>query len=211
MAGHLQGALNERADELIRAGRALHRRGWLAAGSGSLSARLDMELFAITVSGADTGVLTEDDFLVVNAQGHAVQRVRTPSPEIPVHTMIYGLLPWVGAVLHIHSANATLASLTGDEQVSFQGYELLKTFRGVRSHLDVVNLPVLANEQNTPALASNAAARIQDTSGSVPGCLIRGNGLYAWGASVGDTMRHLEALELLLDCHLRLASPDGHL
>jgi len=35
-----------------------------------------------------------------------------------------------------------------------------------------------------------------------PGYLIRGHGLYAWGADMGAAVRHLEAFEFLLQCAL---------
>jgi len=34
--------------------------------------------------------------------------------------------------------------------------------------------------------------------------IIAGHGLYTWGSSVQETLRHLEALDFLFDCELRL-------
>ncbi|MDX5299004.1 MAG: class II aldolase/adducin family protein, partial [Gammaproteobacteria bacterium] len=35
-----------------------------------------------------------------------------------------------------------------------------------------------------------------------PGYLIRGHGLYTWGATMDDCLRHVEALEFLFECEL---------
>ena len=37
---------------------------------------------------------------------------------------------------------------------------------------------------------------------AVPGFLLAGHGLYAWGATAADARRHVEALEFLLACRL---------
>ena len=34
----------------------------------------------------------------------------------------------------------------------------------------------------------------------VPGFLIRGHGLYAWGRDIAEARRHVEGLEFLLSC-----------
>ena len=39
----------------------------------------------------------------------------------------------------------------------------------------------------------------------LPGFLIAGHGLYAWGATLADAWRHLEALEFLLELTGRLS------
>jgi methylthioribulose-1-phosphate dehydratase len=36
------------------------------------------------------------------------------------------------------------------------------------------------------------------------GYIIAGHGLYAWGKSIPDALRHLEALDYLFECELRL-------
>jgi ribulose-5-phosphate 4-epimerase/fuculose-1-phosphate aldolase len=45
-----------------------------------------------------------------------------------------------------------------------------------------------------PATSGNLSARL--------GYLIAGHGLYAWGASVDDALRHVEAFECLFECEV---------
>jgi methylthioribulose-1-phosphate dehydratase len=36
------------------------------------------------------------------------------------------------------------------------------------------------------------------------GYIIAGHGVYAWGESVAEALRHIEALDYLFECELRL-------
>jgi methylthioribulose-1-phosphate dehydratase len=49
---------------------------------------------------------------------------------------------------------------------------------------------------------SERVASFLDGHDLIPGYLIAGHGLYTWGASVAETMRHLEAFEFLFQCEL---------
>lgn len=205
---HLQGAFNERAAELIGAGRELYRHGWLPATSGNLSARLDERRFAITVSGAHKGRLTDADIMAVNDKGHALEPGVQPSAETLLHVALYLRYPEVGAVLHVHSPAATVLSMTTPEAVRLSGLELLKALPGVKSHDEVVEVPVFDNDQNIPRLA-RLVDRWLDGGQATCGYLIRGHGLYAWGPDVARTLVHLEALDFLFNCQLQLER-SGH-
>lgn len=204
MNHHHQGALHERGAELIAAGRVLYQRGWLPATSGNLSARLDAGRFAMTVSGCDKGAMSEEDIMAVNDRGHALESAQQPSAETLLHVAVYRRDAAVGAVLHVHSPNATVLSLaTRDDTVVLEDYELLKAFPGIHSHQDRVTVPVVDNDQNIPRLERAVAARL-DAGDRVFGYLIRGHGLYAWGVDVAHALRCLEAFDFLFACELRL-------
>jgi methylthioribulose-1-phosphate dehydratase len=104
-------------------------------------------------------------------------------------------------VLHTHSVNATVLSMRLDAVV-LEGYELQKAFPGITSHESQVIVPVFANAQDIPVLAAEVAAYL-DAHPQTVGYLIRGHGLYTWGETVADTLRHVEALEFLLECVYR--------
>lgn len=203
---HLQGAFFERAAELIGAGQRLYERGWLPATSGNLSARLDHSRFAITVSGASKGALTEQDIMAVNEKGHALEPGVRPSAETLLHVALYLADPAVGAVLHVHSSSATVLSLTtpGDH-VRLSGFELIKAFPGHVSHEEVLEVPIFDNHQHIPRLVEDVIGR-PGGNPAVPGYLIRGHGLYAWGPDVERTMHYLEAFDFLFNCQLQLGA-----
>lgn len=191
---------------LIEAGRELHARGWVPATSGNFSARLSESEIALTVSGWHKGKLDETGIMRADMQGCAVGSDKRPSAETLLHTQLYRRYPDVGAVLHVHSVNATLISRaihrSGARDLVLAGYELLKAFPGNTTHETSLRVPVFANDQDIPRLAARVDAWL-DVNDPIHGYLIAGHGLYAWGRDMAETLRHLEAFDFLFECELR--------
>lgn len=192
--------VREAVQEIIAIGRLLSQRGWVAATSGNLSRRIDEDRVAITVSGVDKGELTEDKVTTVRLSAPATRGV---SAETPLHLLLYRRDPAIGAVLHTHSLPATVVSRrhAGRDVLTFEGYELQKGIRGVRSHEDALRLPLFRNSQDMPRLADEVEGRLAGEGGSY-GFVLEGHGLYAWGADMAEARRHLESYEFLLSCEL---------
>lgn len=189
-----------RAD-LIAAGQFFHQRGWVPATSSNFSARLGENEILVTRSGQHKGRLDELGFLRADLQGISLEEGKRPSAETGLHALMYRRDSRIGCVLHTHSVNATVLSMCQDTVV-LEGYELQKAFAGVETHAGQVVIPVFANSQDIPVLTEMVDAWLETHPGAV-GYLIRGHGLYTWGASVADTLRHVEALEFLLECVYR--------
>lgn len=189
------------ADELIAAGQYLHSQGAVPATSGNLSARLDGERIAITRSGCHKGHLETADVMQVDLQGQSLDG-KTPSAETGLHTSLYARYPGLGAVLHSHSPAAVLASRVFEEAVVLQDAELLKALRGITTHAARVILPIFHNNQDIAELADEVDGYLaaNDEAGTnCYGYIIAGHGLYTWGESVAEALRHVEALEFLLN------------
>lgn len=191
------------AQSIVDAGQFLYRQGWSPATSSNYSTRIDPEHIAITVSGRHKGELGAGDVMVVDLQGRPVQSDCRPSAETRLHTVLYELFPEVGAVLHTHSVKATVLSrlVPAGQALELQGYELQKAFAGVTTHESVLSVPVFENTQDIDALAGATAAWFRDHPGQ-PGYLIRGHGLYTWGRTMAECLRHVEAFEFLFECEL---------
>ena len=196
--------LAERAREIVENTRELSALGWTPATSSNFSMRLDARLTAITVSGRDKGKLTEDDIMVVDGDGKAVGTDQRPSAETLLHTQLYRRFPEVNVVLHTHSHNQTVASRLFAPQghVRVEGFELQKAFAGNSTHEGTLDIPVLPNSQDIPALAAKVERLTY--AGPLWGYLIDGHGMYAWGRDMPEARRHLEAFEFLLACELDL-------
>jgi methylthioribulose-1-phosphate dehydratase len=190
------------AQQLIDAGRFIDSKGWVPATSGNFSARLDNDTIAITVSGKHKGRLTVDDIMLIDAQGHSLDG-KKPSAETLLHTLLYQRYPNVNAVLHPHSINATLAARLFVDEMVLEDYELLKALQGIDTHETRIAIPIFPNDQNIPRL-SEKVERYLDQHGDIHAYIIAGHGFYTWGESVVATMRHLEALEFLFECEIRL-------
>jgi methylthioribulose-1-phosphate dehydratase len=191
-----------KADELIAAGRFIDSKGWVPATSGNFSARLSDGNIAITVSGRHKGHLKPDDIMLIDSQGHSLDGQK-PSAETLLHTSLYQRYPHIQAVLHPHSINATLVARLFKDKIVLENYELLKALAGIDTHDTRITIPIFANDQNIPRLAAVVDDYL-NKQGDIHAYVIAGHGFYTWGASVTDTLRHLEALEFLFDCEIRL-------
>lgn len=189
---------------IIDAGRFLYGRGWSPATSSNYSARLTSAEALLTVSGRHKGQLTADDLLAVDMDGRSLEEGKKPSAETLLHTQLYRWQPEIGAVLHTHSVNATVLSrVCLSDSLVFADYELQKAFSGVATHESQVLVPIFDNDQDIERLA----ARVQPWLDEHPDCvgyLIRGHGLYTWGARMNDALRQIEAFEFLFDCELKM-------
>lgn len=193
----------QRAQELVNAGRELYAMGLVPATSGNFSARLDDGNLAITVSGRHKGKLTLDDIMRVNAQGESLDG-KKPSAETLLHTGIYARYPETGVILHPHSVSATLLSRISNDWLELQDYEILKAFPGVNTHACTVMVPIFDNDQDIARLAKRVDQCLNGMDSPAHGYLIRGHGFYTWGNNIDDALRHVEAFEFLFDCELRL-------
>lgn len=193
------------AREIAEAGRDLGARGWTPATSSNFSRRYDATHAAVTISGRDKGRLGVDDIMLVDLAGNAVGTTARPSAETLLHVQMYRRDPDIGAVLHTHSHNQTVASRLYAAQglIRFSGFELQKAITGFTTHESELDLPVFPNTQEMPELVARVDAWL-DTGKPLYGYLIDGHGIYTWGRTMAEAKRHLEAFEFLLAVELDL-------
>lgn len=190
------------ASELVRVGRTAAGRGWAPATSGNFSVRLDSDEVAITVSGAHKGELTAGCIMRVDLHGRPLEDKR-PSAETLLHVQLYRRDPAVQAVFHTHSVGSTVLSRLTADELALTELEVMKAFAGIDTHETTLRIPVFPNDQDMTRLAARVATSL-DSHDPVPGYLIAGHGLYTWGGSVDEAMRHLEAFEFLFQCELEM-------
>ncbi len=186
-------------EEIAAFGRLAAARGWVPATSGNFSCRVGAGHAAVTRSGIDKGTIAAADLVVLALDAPPTAGV---SAETPLHLARYRTDPAIGAIFHVHTVASTVLSRRDQPAgaVRTEGYEMHKSV-GLRSHDSSVEIPVFANDQDTFALAAAIEARL-GCGAAVPGFLLAGHGLYAWGESAAQARRHVEGLEFLLACHL---------
>lgn len=191
------------AEDIISAGALVAGRGWTPATAGNLSARIDATTMAITASGVDKGLLRSTDVLAFDFAANRVRGARPSSAETALHVERYQADAAIGAVVHVHARSATVVSMLRGigTEVRLEGYELVKALAGIRTHETGVTVPIFANTQDMDGLAREVRIRLNG-AGPCFGYLLAGHGLYAWGQSMADALRHTEALEFLLGCEL---------
>ena len=188
------------ARELIEVGKFAAERGWVPATSGNFSRRLDAKRVLVTRSGADKGALRTEDLAVVDLSAALPAGV---SAETPLHLARYRSDDRIGAIVHVHSVAATVLSRAALPLGSLElhGWEMQKALEGHLTHDETIRVPVFANAQDTERLASEIEAALAKGC-AVPGYLLAGHGLYAWGGTMALARRHAEGLEFLLRCAL---------
>jgi methylthioribulose-1-phosphate dehydratase len=188
------------AADLAAIGRFAAAHGWVPATSGNFSCRIDGAHAAVTRSGIDKGNIRPEDLVVVPLAGELPAGV---SAETPLHVARYRREAGIGAIVHVHTVAATVLSRADAARgfVELEGFEMHKSLHGVTTHESSLRLPVFANDQDTSRLADRIEGALP-VPAPVPGYLLAGHGLYAWGATMADAQRHLEGLEFLLQCSL---------
>ena len=141
--------------------------------------------------------------MICDFDGNAIDPRSRPSSETPLHACLYSLDTKIGAVLHTHSVASTVLSRSVDSSLTLVGFEMQKALVGVTSPEDSITIPVFENDQNRTALAIRVRQAWADGEFGVPGFLIRGHGLYAWGKELSEAQRHTEGFEFLFDCAWR--------
>jgi methylthioribulose-1-phosphate dehydratase len=201
----------EQRQRLIRIGQDFWNRGWSRGTSSNYSCVVDRSPFQllITASGKDKGALTEMDFAVVDENGKAIDAKQPKSSaETLLHTWA-AVSCSAGAILHTHSVTATVLSLkfVGQGGIWLEGFEMLKGLEGIATHEARVWLPIFKNSQDMTQLQAEVDEywKTNDVK-NVPGFLIAGHGMYAWGTDIPAAVRHVEVLEFLLECVAKMMS-----
>lgn len=100
---------NERQirEQIVRYGRMLHERGFVAATDGNLSVRLGENRILSTPTCMSKGGMRPSDLVIVDLAGRLVSGTRRVSSEIGMHLLIYRLRPDVKGIVHAHPPTAT--------------------------------------------------------------------------------------------------------
>ncbi len=190
----------EAATGVIAMARFAGARDWVPATSGNFSVRMDDKKAALTATGANKAELDEQGVIEAAIAGPRHPRA---SAEAPLHLARYRAASAIGAISHMHSMAATVLSRRHAEAglLRLEGWELLKAFSGVTTHETKIDIPIVPNDQDTDRLAALVEERLNGAS-VCPGYLIAGHGLYVWGATATETIRHMEAFDFLLTAQL---------
>jgi L-fuculose-phosphate aldolase len=108
---------HELRQEMVRVGRLIWERGYVAATDGNLSARLGTDRLLVTASGLSKGFLSPDDLIMLDLEGQAIPSYRgrgqKASSEVLMHLQVYRQRPDVNAVVHAHPPLAIAFSIAG--------------------------------------------------------------------------------------------------
>jgi len=97
----------EYRQEIVRIGKLLHEKGFIAATDGNISVRLNDYTVLATPTCMSKGMMTEEDMVTVDMHGNKLGGYREVSSEVAMHLMIYTMRPDIGAIVHAHPPTAT--------------------------------------------------------------------------------------------------------
>ncbi|MEA4853709.1 MAG: class II aldolase/adducin family protein [Christensenella sp.] len=100
--------------EIIETGIKLKEYRLIALAGGNVSARTEDGNILVTPSGMDYDSLSEDDIIVVDAEGNVLESSRKPSVDTIALLYIYNHLSNVNAIIHTHQVYATAVGLIED-------------------------------------------------------------------------------------------------
>ncbi|MGG6311993.1 methylthioribulose 1-phosphate dehydratase [Paenibacillus macerans] len=153
--------------------------------------------FAVASGGKNISAPAPEGFLFVDAAGEPCEATRLePVADTPIHAKIYRMTG-SGAIIHAHTVmNNVLSEYYGDEgYVPAQGIESIKEL-GIGEENAAIRVPILPNHAEISAIAKRIP-RALDTR--IPGILLRGHGIYAWGQNANEARCRLEAFEFIFE------------
>jgi methylthioribulose-1-phosphate dehydratase len=197
--------LLKRWNELAEIKDELAARDWFPGTSGNLSIKVSDSPFSclVTASGKDKRKRTDEDFLLVGADGTPLEETPLkPSAETGIHLEIYRLTD-AGCILHVHTVDNNVISALYAEQgeITFRGQELIKAF-GIWEEDGELTVPIVENHADLKRLAKEVGRVITPQTKAV---LIRNHGITVWGENGFAAKKHLEALEFLFSYQLKMA------
>jgi len=176
-------------EEIVRVGHLMYERGLVVAADGNISARLDENLILCTPSGLCKGMMSPDQLIVVNLEGHkvgpdtAANRELRPTSEVMMHLEAFRQRPDIGGVVHAHPPITVALSIAG---ISLADCMLPEV---------IVNLGLVpTTEYATPASEENVAA-IRELIRNHDGMILQRHGTLTVGRNPWEAYMRLESLE----------------
>jgi L-fuculose-phosphate aldolase len=190
MSGHYNwGKEQALREEIVRVGRLMYERGLAVAADGNISAPLDEEHVLCTPSGLCKGMMTPDQLIVVDMDGHKVgpgtsaNRDLQPTSEVRMHLEAYRQRPDIGGMVHAHPPITVALSIAGVSLADCMLPEVIVTLGLVPT-----------TEYATPASAENVRA-IRDLITNHDGIILQRHGTLTVGQDPWEAYMRLESLE----------------
>ena len=100
-------------EDIVRVGRLIFDKGWIAANDGNITVRLDDRRILATPTGICKGMMQPQDLIVCDVHGEKLCGERERTSEMAMHLTIYDLRPDVRSVVHAHPPVATGFAVAG--------------------------------------------------------------------------------------------------
>lgn len=165
-------------------------------------------LVVIKPSGVEYDVMTAEDMVVVDLDGHVVEGRWKPSSDTPTHVELYKAFPAVGGVVHTHSRWATTFAQAG------MAIPAMGTTQGDYFYGDIPCTRPMTEEEINGEYEKNTGKVIVETfSGaepaSIPGVLVYSHGPFTWGTDAMNAVHNAVVMEevAFMNWHAMVLNP----
>jgi L-fuculose-phosphate aldolase len=176
-------------DEIVRIGKLMWEKNFIAAGDGNLSVRLGTDRLLCTPTGLSKGFLNAEQLLVIDLDGSKVgansgaARDLMPSSEIRLHLECYRQRADIQAVVHAHPPSAIACTLVGISLAKCILPEVV---------YDLGTIPTLPYATPT---SLEGPERIRELIPRYDALMLERHGSVTVGASLWEAYMRLERLE----------------
>ena len=172
-----------RRDVFIHA-RKMWEAGLVVASSGNASRRVDHDLIAITPTQVAYDAMTEEDIVIVELEsGRAIDSLRAPSYELPMHLSIFRSRADVGGIVHTHAPFITTLSVLRKPLPPIID-EMMVWFGGA---VDVADYAFTGTEQ----VGTNVVRALHDRAGA----MLANHGNVCVGRDLAHALNVAEVME----------------
>ncbi len=189
--------LQEMRERVCLANQSLQAHGLVKFTWGNVS-EIDRKsgLIVIKPSGVDYDLLTPENMVVTDLEGHIIEGNLNPSSDLPTHIELYKAWSEIGGIVHTHSTEAVGWAQAGRD-IPFYGTTQADYFYGpvpcARS--------LTANEVDTAYEKETGKVIIEEFANrglnqvAVPAIVVRNHGPFAWGKDSAQAVYHAVVLE----------------
>ena len=186
--------------EVLEANKWIVEQGLVSLTWGNVSA-LDESKTAIIIkpSGIALDSATSDDMSVVSLTGDLVEG-KKPSVDTPIHLELYERFPTIECVIHTHSKYGTIFA-QANRSIPCLGTTHADYFAGEIPCIPHPNPTEVAEEYETATgrIIGEYFSRNGLNYNHVPGCIVQGHGVFAWGETGNKALESAYVLELVAE------------
>jgi len=186
--------------------RLFYTQGWVSGTGGGISIR-DRKAGRVYLapSGVQKERMREDDLFVLDEAGEVLETPANPAlRQSACKPLFYNAFRMrdAGAVLHSHSQNALLATLTSEDAFRCTHLEMMKGIRGVGYHDELV-VPIIENTAHECDLEREMARAMAEYP-QADAVLVRRHGVYVWGRDWVEAKTQAECYDYLFGAAVRM-------
>ena len=168
---------------------------------GNVSQRIGSDLFDIKPTGVDLKKIKSNDLVIIEiSTGEIVKSKFKPSSDTETHRILYKSYPQIKGIAHAHPIFLTSWAQTGKSIPNLGTTHSDFWQKDIPITKELKKFEIKKNyELNTGKAIINTLIQKKLDPDYCPGILSRYHGAFAWGNSSDESVKNLEAMELIAE------------